>query len=123
MKRLFALLSLFAVSMALATPAAKSRPPARSSKKTAPAQDRSAEAIHLNNLGAAYMNQQQFKRALQLFQQAAALDAKLEATRINQGIALLNLQQYAPALSLLEKISQPLNTNSPIDCLGKVEVP
>src|SRR5438477_1971882 len=106
MKRLFALLSLFAVSMALATPAAKSRPSATrpSNKKTAPARDRSAEAIHLNNLGAAYMNQQQFKRALQLFQQAAALDAKLEATRINQGIALLNLQQYAPALSLLEKI-------------------
>ena len=35
-----------------------------------------AEAARLNNLGAAYMNQQLFEKALKSFQQAADLDPK-----------------------------------------------
>jgi cytochrome c-type biogenesis protein CcmH/NrfG len=46
------------------------------------------EAARLNNLGAAYMNQQLFEKALKSFQQAAELDPKLTIARLNEGIAL-----------------------------------
>src|SRR6185437_3738672 len=51
------------------------------------------------------MNQQAFKKALQYFQQAIAADPKLLAAKVNQGIALLNLQQIEPARqALLEAV-------------------
>src|SRR5215472_12606663 len=59
------------------------------------------EAIHLNNLGVAYMNQQQFARALRLFRQAAALNPKLDIAKTNEGIALANLQKYDAAAARL----------------------
>jgi tetratricopeptide (TPR) repeat protein len=55
------------------------------------------EAARLNNLGAAYMNQQLFEKALRNFQEAARLDAKLEIARVNAAIALLNLGRLGPA--------------------------
>ncbi|MGA9510845.1 MAG: FG-GAP-like repeat-containing protein [Candidatus Sulfotelmatobacter sp.] len=61
-----------------------------------------AEAARLNNLGAAYMNQQLFEKALKSFQQAAALDSKLTSAKLNEGIALLNLQKIDEAKALLE---------------------
>src|SRR5580698_3479286 len=65
--------------------------------------DASAQAAHLNNLGAAYMNQQLFEKALKAFQDAAALDPKLQVARLNQGIALLNLGKVESAPPPLEK--------------------
>jgi Flp pilus assembly protein TadD len=62
-----------------------------------------AEAARRNNLGAAYMNQQFFEKALKAFQEAAALDPKLEIARLNQGIALLNLGRVGPAQEILEE--------------------
>ena len=56
-----------------------------------------AEAARLNNLGAAYMNQQLFEKALKLFQQAAELDPALTMAHLNEGIALLNLQKIDEA--------------------------
>src|SRR5215472_14501965 len=70
-------------------------------KKQPGAGDRTAEAARLNNLGAAYMNQQQFARALRLFRQAAVLNPKLEIAKVNQGIALENLQRYDLAAAAL----------------------
>jgi tetratricopeptide (TPR) repeat protein len=64
--------------------------------------DRSTEAARLNNLGAAYMNQQLFEKGLKAFQEAAALDPKLQIASLNQGIALLNLARIDPAKVLLE---------------------
>jgi len=64
--------------------------------------DSSAEAARLNNLGAAYMNQQLFEKGLKAFQEAAALDPKLQIASLNQGIALLNLARIEPAKGLLE---------------------
>ncbi|MFZ0952382.1 MAG: FG-GAP-like repeat-containing protein, partial [Candidatus Sulfotelmatobacter sp.] len=61
-----------------------------------------AEAARLNNLGAAYMNQQLFEKGLKCFQQAAELDPKLTIARLNQGIALLNLQKIDEAKTVLE---------------------
>ncbi|MGB8988550.1 MAG: tetratricopeptide repeat protein, partial [Candidatus Sulfotelmatobacter sp.] len=60
------------------------------------------EAARLNNLGAAYMNQQLFEKALKSFQQAADLDPKLTIAKLNEGIALLNLQKIDDAKALLE---------------------
>jgi tetratricopeptide (TPR) repeat protein len=64
--------------------------------------DPSSEAARLNNLGAAYMNQQLFEKGLKAFQEAAAVDPKLQIAFLNQGIALLNLARIDPAKALLE---------------------
>src|ERR1022692_305443 len=61
-----------------------------------------AEAARLNNLGAAYMNQQLFEKGLKSFQQAAELDPKLTMARLNEGIAFLNLQKIDEAKAALE---------------------
>ena len=65
--------------------------------------DKSIEAARLNNLGAAYMNQQLFEKALKVFEQAAALDPKLHIAPMNQGIALLNLGRVDAARDLLDQ--------------------
>ncbi len=65
-----------------------------------------AEAIHHNNLGVAYMERQEQKNALAEFQKAYALDAHLDAARLNQAIALLNLQQFSEARPILEELAK-----------------
>ncbi len=70
-----------------------------------PSASAAAQANRLNNLGVGYMNQQAFKKALGYFQQARAADPSLSAAKVNEGIALLNLQQVEPArLTLLEVV-------------------
>ncbi|MFB3126469.1 MAG: tetratricopeptide repeat protein, partial [Candidatus Acidiferrales bacterium] len=59
------------------------------------------EAIRLNNLGVAYMNQQRFAQALEQFEQAYEVDPELHTARLNQGIALLNQQRYDAARAAL----------------------
>jgi len=73
-----------------------------------------AEAARLNNLGAAYMNQQLFEKALKSFQQAAELDPKLTIARLNEGIAWLNLQKIDEARVALKAALQqdPKNPNA-----------
>src|SRR3954466_6126815 len=61
------------------------------------------EASRLNNLGAAYMNQQAFEKGLKYFQEAYAADPNLYPARLNQGIALLNLQKVAEASPILQE--------------------
>ncbi len=61
-----------------------------------------AEAARLNNLGAAYMNQQLFEKALADFRQADEVDPKLTIARLNQGVALLNMQKIDEAKAALE---------------------
>jgi tetratricopeptide (TPR) repeat protein len=60
------------------------------------------EAARLNNLGAAYMNQQLFDKGLKAFEQASAFDPNLQIARLNQGIALLNLGKVDAAKPILE---------------------
>src|SRR5579863_5555292 len=66
-------------------------------------QDKSTEAARLNNLGAAYMNQQLFEKALKAFEDAAALDPKFQIATMNQGIALLNLGRVDAVRKSLEQ--------------------
>jgi len=68
-----------------------------------PSADKTLEAARLNNLGAAYMNQQLFEKALKSFQDAAALDPRLEIAKLNQGVALLNLARVDQAKPILEQ--------------------
>ncbi len=65
--------------------------------------EKSTEAARLNNLGAAYMNQQLFEKALKAFEQAAELDPKFEIAYMNQGVALLNLGRIDAARKFLEQ--------------------
>jgi tetratricopeptide (TPR) repeat protein len=64
--------------------------------------DKFVEAARLNNLGAAYMNEQLFEKALKAFEQAAVLDPKLQIAEMNQGVALLNLGRVDAARQFLE---------------------
>ena len=63
----------------------------------------SPEAIRLNNLGVATMNQQKFEEALAYFEKAAAADGSLDVARVNQAIALLALQRHEQAEELLNE--------------------
>ncbi|HEY6250984.1 MAG TPA: FG-GAP-like repeat-containing protein, partial [Candidatus Angelobacter sp.] len=102
MKLNIALLLLLAFSLVVISAAAQ---PQHSSVPSAKSRAGAAsEAIHLNNLGAAYMNQQEFARALNLFRRAAALNAKLEIAKINGGMALANLQKYDAAARVLKAL-------------------
>src|ERR1700680_1462458 len=74
--------------------------------------DKSTEAARLNNLGAAYMNQQLFEKALKAFEQAVALDPKFQIAQMNQGIALLNLGRVDAAREFLEQAVKQ-NPNDP----------
>ena len=71
--------------------------------KSAQPEDKSIAAARLNNLGAAYMGQQLFDKALKAFEQAAGLDPKLQTARVNKGIALLNLGRIEAARPILEQ--------------------
>lgn len=64
-----------------------------------------AEAAKDNNLGVAYMNRQQQKTALEEFKKAYAIDPHLYAARLNEAIALLNLQQFPNARAILNEAS------------------
>lgn len=93
----------------------KTQTPAKAPAKTATWQaaprDPRAEAIRLNNLGAAYMNQQRLDKALAAFRQARALDAKLTAAGVNEGIALLNMQRIEPARAVLTDFARRFPEN------------
>lgn len=72
----------------------------------APQPEPAPEAIRLNNVGVAYMNNQRFEKALELFRQAHGKDASLRPALLNQGIALLNLQRYEPAEEILRQVTE-----------------
>lgn len=92
-----AFISLAILTLALFSLA---RPRASAQSPTASTQ---AEAAGHNNLGVAYMNRQQQKTALAEFKKAYALDPHLYAARLNQAIALLNLQRFPEAQSILNE--------------------
>ena len=87
---------LLAAGLACAGGEAQTRQPAPPSKTT--------EALRLNNLGVAYMGQQRLQEALREFTRTEQLDPKLYVARLNQAIALLNLQRFAEARRLLRSV-------------------
>ena len=91
----------FACAVILATIAILAAAPQHTLTSSQP--DNSTEAARLNDLGAAYMNQQLFEKALKAFEQAATFDPKFQIATMNQGIALLNLGRVDEARKFLEQ--------------------
>src|SRR5688572_2865048 len=58
-------------------------------------QDGPAQAIRVNNLGVAYLNQGRITEALDSFRQALQRNPSLFAARLNEGIALIHVQRLA----------------------------
>jgi tetratricopeptide (TPR) repeat protein len=66
------------------------------------------DALRLNNLGVAYMNQQKFAEAQKYFEQALAADSRLSIARLNLGISLMSQQKLEPARDALEQAAKEL---------------
>src|SRR4051794_37247484 len=68
--------------------------------------DKATEAARLNNIGAAYMNQQLFEKGLKSFTEASELDPQLSIANINKGIALVNTGKVDEAKKILEEAAK-----------------
>jgi tetratricopeptide (TPR) repeat protein len=68
----------------------------------------SPEALRLNTLGVAFLNQQKGAEAQKYFEQALTVDAKFAVARLNLGIALLSQQKLAQARAALEQATAQL---------------
>jgi tetratricopeptide (TPR) repeat protein len=102
-------------ALAVASGAQLNRPPASSStadQVSATVATHHEEAIRLNNLGTAYMVRQDIALALKQFQRASELDGHLIEAKLNQAIALLNLQKFEPARAILLRFVQDNPTNA-----------
>jgi len=68
----------------------------------------SSEALRLNTLGVAYMNQQKGAEAQKYFERALAADPNFAAVRLNLGVALLAQQKLDQARAALEQAAAKL---------------
>ena len=68
----------------------------------------SPEALRLNTLGVAHMNQGKSAEAEKLFEQALKVDPKFSGARLNLGVALLAQQKLEPARAALEQATKEL---------------
>ena len=103
MKKVIVAFALLFLSLATLAQTSSSRPPAPAKAAPASSSSKSAEAFRLNNIGAAYMNQQEFAKALKYFQEASQVDPEFQEARLNEGIALLNQQKTDQAMALLKE--------------------
>lgn len=78
--------------------------PAKRSASTA----NTSEAVRLNTLGVAYMNQQKPAEAQKYFEQAMAAGGDFALAELNLGISLLAQQKLEPARATLEKATAKL---------------
>lgn len=82
--------------------------PAVELKVSAPAPKISAEALRLNTLGVAYMNQGKSAESQEQFEKALAADPNFAQAQMNLGISLLAQQKLEPARAALEEASKKL---------------
>jgi tetratricopeptide (TPR) repeat protein len=66
--------------------------------------DAAPEAMRLNNLGVASMNQQRFEEGLGFFEKAAAADPTFLVAQVNKAIALISSQRHEDAREVLERV-------------------
>ena len=76
--------------------------------KTSATQKISNEALRLNNLGVAFMNQGKSAEALRRFEQALAADPSFERARLNLGVSLMAQQKLEQGRAALEEASAKL---------------
>ena len=69
------------------------------------------QAVRLNTLGVANMTQQRGEAALELFRQSFATDPTFQTARLNEAIALLNLQRQDEALAIFDALTTTLDDN------------
>src|SRR5579871_113150 len=67
-----------------------------------------SEALRLNTLGVAYMNQQKSAEASKFFERALAADPEFAPAKMNLGISLLAQQKIEPAVAALAEASAKL---------------
>jgi tetratricopeptide (TPR) repeat protein len=75
-----------------------------------------AEAVRLNNLGVALLNQQRMDKGLEKFDAALKADPSLSVAELNRGIALLNLQKLPEAETALEQAAKALPKDPRVWC-------
>jgi tetratricopeptide (TPR) repeat protein len=73
-----------------------------------PAASPSSEALRLNTLGVAYMNQQKGAEAQKYFERALSADPNFTAARLNLGVSLLSQQKLDQARAALEEATAKL---------------
>jgi Tfp pilus assembly protein PilF len=78
------------------------------SGKQARQEEKPANALRLNNLGVAYMSQQRFQEAQQLFEKSLAADPGFSVARLNLGIALQSQQRIEAARAAFEEAAAKL---------------
>lgn len=64
------------------------------------------EAVRLNNIGVALLNQQQLEKAVTKFDAALNADPSFSIAELNKGIALLNLQKIPDAEIALQRVAK-----------------
>jgi len=103
-RRFFAL----ALPFVLATASLLALGGASQSQSTAKPSAGRSEALRLNTLGVAYMNQQKSAEAGKYFERALAADPEFAAARMNLGISLLAQQKIEAAVAALGEASAKL---------------
>src|ERR1700734_1328817 len=61
------------------------------------------DAVRLNNVGTALMNQLLLEKAIDKFDEAYRVDPSLTVAELNKGIALLYLQRLPEAMATLQR--------------------
>jgi tetratricopeptide (TPR) repeat protein len=84
----------------------------RATQSSAASQKISGEALRLNTLGVAYMNQGKSAEAQKYFERALAAEANFAQARLNLGISLLAQQKLEQARTALEAASSKLLEDS-----------
>jgi tetratricopeptide (TPR) repeat protein len=99
---------LCAAVLFLLTLHSRASQPAAVTKPLAAAAKVSGEALRLNTLGVAYMNQGKNAEAQKQFEKAVAADANFAQAKMNLGISLLAQQKLEPARAALEEATKKL---------------
>jgi len=105
---LSALLTLLAVGSLAVLRLKATQSPAGSKTGAAADAGISPEALRLNTLGVAYMNQQKAPEAQKYFEQALAADPHFVAAKMNLGISFLGQQKVDQARAALEEATAKL---------------
>src|SRR5271157_4188634 len=103
-----ALLTLLAVGSLAVLRLKAAQSPAGEKQSVAADKDISSEAMRLNTLGVAYMNQQKAAEAQKYFEQALAADPQFAAAKMNLGISFLGQQKVERARAALEEATAKL---------------
>src|SRR5580704_12423435 len=102
------IVAVIAGSADLRSRSTQNSPPKKQQTSSSSEKEASVEALRLNSLGVAHMNQQKGAEAEKYFNRSLAADPAFAPAKVNLGIALLSQQKLAPAVAALEDASAKL---------------